>query len=162
MVVMGRIVAPYGVQGWVKIQPFTQTLDGLFDYEHWWIAGPSGWREAEIDEARIHGKVLVAKFVGCDGRDAAFALKGQEIAVSRDDMPAPDEDEYYWSDLIGLRVSNLQQVDLGEVKDVFATGANDVLVVQGQRERLIPFTEQIVQNVNLATRYMLVDWDADF
>jgi 16S rRNA processing protein RimM len=162
MVVMGRVVAPYGVQGWVKIQPFTEMLDGLFDYEQWWIAGPSGWREAEVDEARIHGKVIIAKFMDCDGRDAAFALKGKEIAVSRDDLPEPAEDEYYWSDLIGLRVTNQQAVDLGEIKNVFATGANDVLVVQGERERLIPFTEQVVQNVDLGSRQMLVDWDADF
>lgn len=159
---MGRIVAPYGVQGWVKIQPFTETLDGLFDYEHWWISSRTGWHEADVDEARIHGKVIIAKFVDCEGRDAAFALKGREIAVSREEMPPPADDEYYWSDLIGLRISNLQQIDLGEIKDVFATGANDVLVVQGERERLIPFTEQVVQNVDLATRQVLVDWDADF
>lgn len=159
---MGRIVAPYGVHGWVKIQPFTQTLDSLFDYEHWWIGESSGWREADIDEARIYGKVIIAKFVACEGRDAALALKGKEIAVSRSDMPAAGEDEYYWSDLIGLRVNNLQKIDLGEIKDVFATGANDVLVVQGERERLIPFTAQAVQSVDLAARCMLVDWDADF
>lgn len=159
---MGRIVAPYGVHGWIKIQPYTQTLDSLFDYEHWWIGDSTGWQEADIDEARIHSKVIIAKLVDCDGRDAAFALKGKEIAVSRDDMPAPAADEYYWSDLIGLRVHNLQQVVFGEISDVFATGANDVLVVQGERERLIPFTEQVVQNVDLATGHMLVDWDADF
>ncbi len=162
MVVMGRIVAPYGVQGWVKIQPFTETLDSLFDYEHWWIGSPSGWREADIDEARIHGKVIIAKFVDCDGRDAAFALKGREIAVSRDDMPPAEENEYYWSDLIGLRVHNLQQADLGEIKDVFATGANDVLVVQAERERLLPFTDSVIKEVDLANGRMLVDWDADF
>ncbi len=162
MVVMGYIVAPYGVQGWVKIQPFTETLDGLFDYDRWWISGPSGWHETEVDEARIHGKVIIAKFVDCVGRDAAFALKGKEIAVSRDDMPIPAEDEYYWSDLIGLRVTNAQNVDLGEIRDIFETGANDVLVVQGERERLIPFTDQVVQNVDLLAKHMLVDWEADF
>lgn len=162
MVVMGRIVAPYGVQGWVKIQPFTERPDGLFDYEQWWIASASGWREAEVDEARIHGKVIIAKFVDCEGRDAAFALKGKELAVSREDLPAPAENEYYWSDLIGLRVANLQSVNLGEVKEVFATGANDVLVVQGDRERLIPFTEEVVKDVDLAAHQMRVDWDPDF
>lgn len=159
---MGRIVAPYGVLGWVKIQPFTETLGSLFDYERWWISDSAGWHEAEVEEARIHGKVLVAKFSGCDGRDAAFAMRGKDIAVSRDDMPQADEGEYYWSDLIGLSVYNLQQVNLGQVKDVFATGANDVLVVQGDRERLIPFGGQVVQEVDLAAGRMIVDWDASF
>lgn len=162
MVVMGRIVAPYGVQGWVKIQPFTETLDSLFDYEHWWINDAAGWRQGEVEEARVHGKVLVAKFSGCDGRDAAFALRGKDIAVSRDDMPQPGDDEYYWSDLIGLDVRNLQQEDFGKIKDVFATGANDVLVVQGERERLIPFAGQIVKEVDLTAGRMIVDWDASF
>lgn len=162
MVVMGRIVAPYGIKGWVKIQPFTEALDGLFDYEHWWLADEGSWREGELEDAKVHGSVLVAKFVGCEGRDGAFALKGKEIAVSRDEMPEAEEDEYYWSDLIGLNVRNLQQVDLGKVKDVFETGANDVLVVQGERERLIPFGGQVVQEVDLAKGAILVDWDADF
>jgi len=162
MVVMGRIVAPYGVQGWVKIQPFTETLDSLFDYEHWWINEAAGWREGEVEEARVHGKVLVAKFSGCDGREAALALRGKDIAVSRDELPPAGDGEYYWSDLIGLNVRNLQQENLGQVKEVFATGANDVLVVQSDRERLIPFTSQVVQEVDLTTGLILVDWDADF
>lgn len=159
---MGRIVAPYGVQGWVKIQPFTETLDSLFDYEHWWINEAAGWREGEVEEARVHGKVLVAKFSGCDGREAALALRGKDIAVSRDELPPAGDGEYYWSDLIGLNVRNLQQENLGQVKEVFATGANDVLVVQSDRERLIPFTSQVVQEVDLTTGLILVDWDADF
>jgi len=159
---MGRIVAPYGVQGWVKIQPFTEAPDGLFDYEHWWISAASGWQEADIDEARIHGKAIIAKPAGCEDRDAAFALKGREIAVARKDMPVAGENEYYWSDLIGLKVSNLQQIDFGKIADVFETGANDVLVVKGERERLIPFVGQVIKEVDLAGGRMLVDWDADF
>jgi 16S rRNA processing protein RimM len=162
MVVMGRIVAPYGVLGWVKIQPFTEALNGLFDYERWWVSESAGWRECAVEEARIHGKVLVAKFSGCDGRDAAFALRGKDIAVERADMPHAGEGEYYWSDLIGLDVRNLQQEELGKITDVFATGANDVLVVQGERERLIPFAGRIVQEVDLSAARMIVDWDASF
>lgn len=162
MVVMGRIVAPYGIRGWVKIQPYTEALDSLFDYEHWWLAEKGGWREGMVEDARVHGNVLVVKFAGCEGRDEAFALKGKDVAVAREDMPQAEEGEYYWSDLIGLQVRNLQQVELGQIKDVFETGANDVLVVQGERERLVPFVGQVVLEVDLAARQMLVDWDADF
>jgi 16S rRNA processing protein RimM len=162
MVVMGRIAAPYGVQGWVKIQTFTEQLDGLFDYEQWWINEATGWRECEVEEARVHGKALIAKFSGCDDRNDAFALRGKEIGVARSDLPEAGDDEYYWSDLIGLKVRNLQNDELGKVTDVFATGANDVLVIQGDRERLIPFTGQVVKEVDLAAGSMIVDWDASF
>lgn len=160
---MGRIVAPYGVKGWVKIQPFTEALDGLFDYEHWWLAEKNGdWREGDVEEARIHGGVVIAKFSGCDDRTQAFALRGKDVAVPREDLPAAEENEYYWSDLVGLKVVNLQQVVLGTIKELFETGANDVIVVQGERERLIPFVAQVVLEVDLAAKHMLVDWDADY
>jgi 16S rRNA processing protein RimM len=160
---MGRIVAPYGVKGWVKIQPYTEALDSLFDYEHWWLAEKGGgWREGEVEDAKVHGNVLVAKFAGSDDRDQAFALKGKDIAVPREDMPEAEGDEYYWSDLIGLKVQNTQGEDFGVVEDVFETGANDVLVVKGGRERLIPFIEQVVLKVDLAAGSMLVEWGADY
>lgn len=162
MVVMGRIVAPYGVKGWVKIQPFTEMLDGLFDYENWWIPSAGGWVELEIEDAKVHGNVLLAKPVGSDDRDRAFALRGKDVAVPRETLPAPDEGEYYWSDLIHLKVINLEGVDLGEVQEVFETGANDVLVVKGDRERLIPFTGQTVLEVNLEAGCLRVDWDSNF
>ncbi len=163
MVVMGRIAVPYGVQGWVKIQSFTEYVDGLLDYPDWWLGKAGQWRGCEVEAARMHGKSLIAKFAGCDDRTAAFALKGQEIAVKREELPPPEEGEYYWSDLVGLKVSNLQQQQFGTVKELFETGANDVLVVQGEdRERLIPFTDDAVKQVDLAAGTMLVDWDVDF
>lgn len=164
MVVMARIAIPYGVQGWIKIQSFTEYLDSLLDYEDWWLGNQaSGWRKCDVEDARMHGKSLIAKFSGCNDRTAAFALKGLDIAVSRDELPPAEEGEYYWSDLVGLKVSNLQQLSFGIIKEVFATGANDVLVVQGEnRERLIPFTDDAVKQVDIAAGTMLVDWDADF
>ena len=117
-----------------------------------------------MEDARIHSNTLIAKFVGCDDRTAAFALKGQDIGVPQDDLPAPEDDEYYWTDLIGLQVQNLQNQHFGQVKELLATGANDVLVVKGEggRERLIPFTNDAIKQVDLAAGKMLVDWDADF
>lgn len=163
---MGRVAVPYGVKGWVKIQTFTEMLDSLLDYPEWWISGKSDWQLCDVEEVGVHGKSVIAKFAGCDDRTAAFALKGKDIAVPRDDLPEPEENEYYWSDLIGLEVQNLQQQHFGKVTEVFATGANDVLVVKGEgkesRERLIPFTAQVVQKVDLATKQMLVDWDSEF
>jgi 16S rRNA processing protein RimM len=164
---MGRIVAPYGVKGWIKIIPDTETLDGLFDYETWWIGKDDHWQELQVESAKVHGDVLVAKLEGIEERDGAFACKGKLVAVPRASLPEPDEGEYYWSDLIGLTVKNQQDIVLGTISEVFETGANDVMVVQyedatGKRERLVPFIAQVVLEVDLQNRTMQVDWDEDF
>lgn len=167
MVVMGRIVAPYGVLGWLKVLPDTEAIDGLFDYPTWWIGKDDQWREMQVQDAKIHNDVLVVKLKGVDDRDAAFACKGKQVAVPRASLPEPDENEYYWSDLIGLTVKNRQGDDFGQIVDVLETGANDVLVVntgkeRGNVERLLPFVDQVVLEVDLNAKSMLVDWDADF
>lgn len=159
---MGRIVAPYGIRGWVKIQPGTEEVDGLLSYRSWWLARDRDWQEYEVAEGRAHGAVLVAHLVGCDDRDRALDLRGMQVAVPRDALPAPRQGEYYWCDLIGVRVENRQGEALGQVEEVFATGANDVLVVRGERERLIPFIDPVVVEVDLAEGRMLVDWAADY
>ena len=167
LVIMGRIVAPYGVFGWLKVIPDTEIFDGLLDYKTWWIGKDNSWRELTVESAKIHNDVLVVKLQGIDERDGAFACKGKQIAVPRALLPKPEENEYYWSDLIGLAVKNQQDVDFGKITDVFETGANDVLVVNGvdetgKRERLIPFTAQTILDVNLEDKTMLVDWDSEF
>jgi len=183
MVVMGRVVAPYGVFGWLKIVPDTESFDGLLDYDAWWLGKGNDWREMVVETAKIHNDVLVVKLEGIDDRDAAFACKGKQIAVPRDALPEPEENEYYWSDLIGIHVKNKQGIDFGLITEVFETGANDVLVVkplvdksekakaaavdknvakEKLQERLIPFIDSVVLEVDSAAKTMLVDWDADF
>lgn len=161
---MGRIAVPYGVKGWVKIQTFTEMLDNLLDYPEWWMSSKTGWQLCDVEEVGVHGKSVIAKFVGCDDRTAAFALKGRDIAVPREDLPEAEEGEYYWSDLVGLQVQNLQDQHFGQITEVFATGANDVLVIKNEDkpERLVPFTAQVVQKVDLAAKKMLVDWPVEW
>ncbi len=191
MVVMGRIVAPYGVFGWLKVVPDTEAFDGLFDYDNWWLGKGDDWREMVVETAKVHNDVIVVKLKGIDDRDAAVACKGKQIAVPRAQLPEADENEFYWSDLIGVRVKNLQDVDFGLIVDVFETGANDVIVVKPEavlvaplknvetsksaeavkdkkvakelpQERLLPFIDSVVLEVDLKAKTMLVDWDADF
>ena len=162
LVVMGRVTVPYGIKGWVNIQPDTEYLDGLFDYPVWWVQTEAGWKEFSVEDAKVHGDHLVAKFEGIVDRDQAFRLKGKPVAVPRDELPDAEEGEYYWSDLVGLEVENLQQVKFGKIAELFATGANDVMVVKGERERLIPFIDRVVLEVDLEGRHMMVDWDAEF
>ena len=160
---MGRLAAPYGLLGWINVLPDTERLDALTDYPVWWIQqSDGGWREFALEEAKVHGDHLVAKLQGIADRDVALRLKGKAVAVPRAQLPEPADGEYYWSDLIGLAVQNVQGVELGRVKQLFETGANDVLVVEGARERLIPYIDQVVLEVDIAGKRMLVDWDAEF
>jgi len=162
MVVLGRITAPYGVNGWVKIHPYTQTIEGLTRYATWWLGKEGDWRETAVIEARPQGKAAVAKLQGCEDRTSAQSLKNSEIAVQRSQLPSVRKGQYYWVDLIGLEVVNLKGEALGVVDELFATGGNDVLRVQGERERLIPLIPQVVREVNLDAALIRVDWELDY
>jgi 16S rRNA processing protein RimM len=159
---MGRIGAPFGIKGWIKVQPFTEALDGLLDYDVWHIGQHENWQDFEVEDAAVHGDALVAKLVGVDDRDQAFAVCGREIAVYREDLPETSEDEFYWNDLIGLRVVNRDGVELGNVAGLRETGSHDTLVVNGDRERMIPFADAYVLRVDLLGRQIEVDWELDW
>lgn len=162
LVTMGRVVAPYGIQGWIKIQPFTQQQRGLLDYPQWQLGRDNDWQLRSVKVAKVHGATVIAKLEGVADREQAAALQGMRIAVSRDDFPKPAADEFYWADLVGLKVVNAAGVALGSVARVFETGANDVLVVEGERERLLPFITPVIRQVDIAGGTIIVDWDADY
>jgi len=159
---MGRIGAPFGVRGWVKVQPFTAAVENLMDYPAWWVGTGAEWQEYAVTEAKVHGRAVIARLEGCNDRDTAARFRGKEIAVSRAQLPETGPNEYYWSDLIGLNVVNGAGQDLGRVTHMMETGANDVLVVQGERERLIPFLADVITAVDLEGGVLRVNWDADY
>ncbi|OGA02506.1 MAG: 16S rRNA processing protein RimM [Betaproteobacteria bacterium RIFCSPLOWO2_02_64_14] len=159
---MGRITAPYGVKGWVRVVPFTAATGNLLRYRSWWMGHGERWEERQVAQARVHGAAVVAQLLGCEDRDAATALRGKEVAVPRAALPAAKENEFYWADLFGLKVVNVVGEELGVVVRIFETGANDVLVVRGERERLIPFVAAVIQKVDLASGIIRVDWGADY
>jgi len=161
MVVLGHVAGVYGIQGWVRIHSETDPIGNILRYRPWYL-GPEG-QVFEPVEGRRHGKGLVARLAGCSDRDLAATLVGKEIAVPRDRLPPPKADEFYWFDLEGLSVVTTTGTDLGKVDHLFATGANDVLCVRGERERLIPFVwDDVVKDVDFAAGRVLVDWDPDF
>lgn len=164
MVVMGRVVAAQGLQGWVKVQAFTEYLDALLDYKVWHLGNEQQpWRSIKVLDCNVHTKVVVAKLEGITDRTAAENCKGLLIAVPRSSLPPEQEDEYYWSDLIGMSVLNLQGDTLGTVATLLETGANDVLCVRREgAEILIPFLKQVVQHVSVSERMIRVDWQADY
>jgi len=162
-IVLGRVTGLYGVQGWVKVFSDTRPREAITRYSPLMLGHEENWREAPVDGAKAHGKGVIIKFQGCDDRDAAAALMGQEIAVWRDQLPPLPDGEYYWADLVGLEVINEEGVQLGTVDSLFETGANDVIVVKGERERLIPYVSgDVVRKVDLTAGTMTVDWDPDF
>jgi 16S rRNA processing protein RimM len=161
-VVLGRVRAPYGVRGWLSVQPLTETVDGMLGYERWWLGPGAGWQPRRLLEGRVHRGGLVARLEGIEDRDAAAGVRGWRIAVPRSQLPPPPPGEYYWSDLLGLRVENLQGEYLGRVAEIFATGANDVLVVRAERERLIPFIEPVLVRAELEQDRLVVDWHTDY
>lgn len=162
-VVVGRISGLYGVRGWLRVFSYTEPRDNIVDYNPWLIRSDGQWQPVEVEEGRAQGKGVVVKLVGCDDRDAAARFLGLDIAVSREQLGELEPGEYFWADLEGLRVVTCAGVELGIVDHLFATGANDVVVVRGDRERLIPFVQgEVVRNIDLQGGVMEVDWDPDF
>jgi 16S rRNA processing protein RimM len=163
MVLIGRISGLFGIRGWVKVYSYTEPREGILEYSTWFIKRAGSWEAHELQAGHPQGRGIVAQLRNFDERDQATRLLGCEIAVSRDQLPELSTGEYYWTDLQGLRVENLDGVELGRISHLFETGANDVIVVQGEREHLIPYTWGIaVRKVDLAAGLMIVDWDPDF
>jgi 16S rRNA processing protein RimM len=159
--ILGRIAGVYGVRGWVKVFSETDPIENILDYSPWYLGAADEPRA--VAEGKRHGKGLIARVEGCHDRDQAAALVGMEIAVDRDRLPPPDADELYWADLEGLAVETMGGTPLGSVERLFSTPGNDVLVVAGDRERLIPFLwDQVIKDVDLASGVIRVDWDPDF
>jgi 16S rRNA processing protein RimM len=160
---MGRITAPFGVKGWVKVYPLTEAAKNLLAYPRWWVRRDAEWQEFEVAEARVQStRAVVARLAGCEDREAAARYRGSEIAVPRAQLPQAGPGEYYWADLLGLSVINGESQDLGRIVQILQTGANDVLVVQGERERLIPFIGGVIRDVDAAAGVLRVDWGADY
>ena len=159
---MGRIAAPFGVKGWVKLQPYSEDPGTLMDFESWRVGRGEQYRQFSVEAVQDHGNALVAKLVGIDDRDAAYALRGQEVSVERADLPPPGDNEFYWSDLVGLRAINREGVELGKVDSLMETGAHDVLVIKGTRTHLVPFVAAFVGKVDLAGGTVEVDWGEDW
>jgi 16S rRNA processing protein RimM len=180
---VGRVVDAWGVKGWIKVQPFAADPQALFSSRRWFLkhAEPAAPRRPaaaavaippllRIAQARQHGDVVVAQAHDVDDRTAAEALKGARVFVSRASFPTADADEYYWVDLIGMTVVNLQDEPLGTVTGLLDTGPHSVLRIAPEgsdphdesAERLVPFVAAYVVDVRMAERRIVVDWGLDY
>jgi 16S rRNA processing protein RimM len=159
---MGRVLGPFGIQGWIKLKTFTEDPDGLARHPNWWLRTKSGWRSAVLQDFKVRPAAVSARLEGVDDRNAAEALRGFDVAVTRDDLGDAAEGEIYWVDLVGLEVVDLQGGKLGRVEELLRTGGSDVLVVRGERERLIPFIADYVKSVDRGAKRITVDWEAGY
>lgn len=160
-ILLGHVVGVHGVRGWLKIHSCTDPRDAIFDYQPW-LLGDAGMA-IEVLEGKAGGKYLLARLDGVNTRDEADAVSGQKIEVERHALPLLDSSQFYWNDLVGLKVINQDGTALGNIIDMLATGANDVMVVSGERERLIPFVMDVyVMQVDLEQGFVKVDWDPEF
>ena len=165
-----RVGAPYAVQGWSRVQPLVDSLRLLTEPDWlWYRLGNCAWRTVDVGETRIQGGLLLMRFANCSNRDGAAQYRGAELAIERAELPKLPEGDYYWSDLVGLRVIACSGVEFGNVARLLETGANDVLVVAptpdslDQRERLIPYVpERTILEVDIPAGFVRVDWDADY
>ena len=166
MVVIGKIGSAYGIKGWVKVNSFTDPIDNILHYSSFYLRDPkatAAWSERKVVQGRVHGKGIVVQLQEISDRNQAELLRGLEIAVPRASLPAPDEGEFYWIDLLGMAVRNTDSVDLGVIDNFMETGANDVMVVKGERERLIPFVlDHVIKDIDLEHGVVVVDWDPEF
>ncbi len=161
-IILGRISGLFGVRGWVKVYSYTEPREAVLNYDRWLLIRKDGWQEATVAEGQRHGKTVIVRIEGYDDRDQAAGLVGTEIGVPRDELPETGSDQYYWSDLEGLRVVHRDGSELGRVDYLLETGANDVMVVKGETERLIPFVmDKVVLGVDLANGEIRVDWEWD-
>jgi 16S rRNA processing protein RimM len=162
-ILLGRVLGAFGVRGELKIQSFTDPENALLRYQPWILSQAGSEREFDGAKGRVTAKGVIATFPGIEDRDAAQALAGTEIWAPRSRLPKAKPGEYYWVDLEGLEVFNREGTALGRVSHLFDTGSNQVMVLSGERERLIPFIEgDFVLGVDLDARRIEVDWDADF
>jgi 16S rRNA processing protein RimM len=146
----------------VKVFSHTSPLSNILNYTTWYLKIDQGWQEYRLENGKAHGKGIIAKLNGIDDRDVAAGMIDTDIAIPREQLPDLGENEFYWTDLEGLMVQTTEGVELGRLDHLFETGANDVMVVKGERQRLLPYIDGVVKEVDLAAGTMLVDWDPEF
>ena len=160
---VGKISGVFGIKGWVKVFSFTDPRENILTYSPWLLKKGDETKTVNVVDGQLQGKTIVAQLAGINDRDQAASLMGWDIFITQDQLPKTAKGEYYWSQLIGLNVETIDGVQLGVVDSLLETGANDVIIVQGERERVIPFLQgQTVLNVDLDAGRIIVDWDPEF
>lgn len=161
--IVGSLGSSFGIKGWSKVQSFTEPEENILTYKKLYFLINGKWQTTTIEESKCHGTHILMKLQGCDNPEMAKTYTGTKIAITRDQLVSPKKDEYYWVDLEGCEVFTTKGYLLGRVDYLLDTGANDILVIQGERERLVPFIlHRYVTDVDIKNKKITVDWDPEF
>lgn len=159
-IIIGKLGSTYGIHGWIKLRTYTEYGENVLEYLPWHIKENNTWTPVTLESGRMHGKDIIAKLQGYDTPEKARLLTGSDIAILRSQLPRLDENEYYWSDLIGLSVIDQHKATLGKVIYLMETGSNDVLVVKGNKEHAIPWIMgKVITSIDLEKKEIHVNWE---
>jgi 16S rRNA processing protein RimM len=162
-VIIGRLGAPYGIKGWMRLISFTEPMENILNYSDWVIGIEPDWQPLHLEGIKLQSKGFLIKLQDCQTPEDTRAYTNAMVAVERKQLPTLSDDAFYWADLEGLQVINTENIHLGVVHHILATGANDVLVVKSDKqERLIPYTKNVIFEVDMEKHRIVVEWDADF
>lgn len=159
---MGRLGTSFGVLGWIKVNSYTDPPTNILNYSQWAINHKKQWVFFTIEASKVLDKNIIVKFQDCNNPEQARKYTNDLIAVDYKELPLLPAEEYYWADLIGLRVITVEGIDLGSVTEMLATGSNDVLVVTNDHRRLIPYMKNVIDSINLNDKLIVVNWDPNF
>lgn len=161
-VIIGRLGRCYGTRGWLRIQSFTEHPTDLFNYPDWHMQHRGHWQAITVTQHKVHGDSFIIKLADCDTPEQARLYANNPVGIFKQELPILAQEEYYWTDLIGLRVVNSDNIELGIVDHLLETASNDVMVVKGKKRHLLPYTDDVVQSIDLKQKQMIVEWDEDF
>ena len=168
-VLVGEIIGSHGLEGWVQIFSYTRPAEKILTYSPWQLVDASGREEYLLSSYRVAGKKILVSFEGCSDRNKADGLKARQIYIEKSQMPALEEGDFYWNDLVGMKVKSTEGIFFGNVETLIETGANDVLVVSPAKgswdnnERLIPYVDgDVIIKVDQSLNQIIVDWGSSF
>ncbi len=162
VVVLGKIIGPHGVRGWLKVRSYTRPPDNLLGYRTWLVGHDGAWQCREVQGGERCGGEFRVKLDGIDDRDRARALSGHEVGVRRSELPVPAAGQYYWVDLIGLEAFSAEGESLGRVDHIRDAPAHPLMVLRGERQRLVPFVRERLLAVDIAAGRITLDWEPDW
>jgi 16S rRNA processing protein RimM len=161
--VMGQLVGSFGIKGWLKVKVFTEKVETLTEYKNWFLSlDEKNWSKFCVNEVKINQKGMMVKFENINDRTKADGLRNYWVGVLKNSLPKLKKNEFYWNDLIGCKIQNLEGFLFGKVTGFIETGANDVFVVEGEKKWLIPYTKMVVRDIELNRQQIIVDWDESF
>ena len=161
---LGKITGVHGIKGWLKIQSYSSPPENILNYPSWIINNKGEEDFYSIEQGRKQNNKIVVKLEKIDDRNTAESLINSKIQILRSDLPKLSNENYYWSDLVGLSVLNSEETVIGKIESLIETGANDVMVIITLKDEriLIPFVmHEIIKEVNVELNYIKIDWSIE-